>query len=571
MDAICCCVWQFPSQPFLTLSHAVMSYTPLAIDETQVTRVRRFPNGGFLSVQTNGDFPSFSYAYGPAGLKGLFANPFTFASALFASIGGLTFGYDQGVIANLLVMANFKQHFPVTPFQQGALTAVLELGALIGALTCGTYGDTMSRRKAIRLACAIFCVGSSIQTIANTLNFLGWGRFIGGIGIGSLSMLSPLYMSEISPPEFRGSLLALEQLSIVFGVVLGFWLGFFTRTIPGSLSWRIPLFVQLIPGALLAIGSFMLPPSPRYLVAEGKGDEAEVTLRKLRMASDGLEELVQIELIEMKVEAAIMDMPDREVKGYLSAWSRVFEPKFRKQTLIGAAVMFFQQWTGINAVLFYGPALMRSMGLQGDTVMLVSSGFVNITQFLAVIPAIVFIDRLGRRPLLMTGAILMAISHAIIAGLVLYGHTDWAQHQTAAWFAVGMIYVFTASYGVSFGPVSWVLPNEIFPLTVRSKGVGLSTASNWTNNFFVGLLTPPLIATSPSGTYMVFSFSCLAAFFWSWLVVPETKGRSLEEMDSLFNSDAGAEGASLKRELEQRLGLWRQVELALGETRGDLE
>ncbi|KAF9515364.1 hypothetical protein BS47DRAFT_1372035 [Hydnum rufescens UP504] len=458
-------------------------------------------------------------------------NRYVLCCGLFASIGGLTFGYDQGVIANLLVMEDFQRQFPASPLQQGALTAVLELGALSGALISGAFSDSVSRGRSIGIACAVFCIGSTLQTVSGTLGQLSLGRLIGGVGIGSLSMLCPLYMSEISPPETRGSLLSIEQFSIVLGVVFGFWIGFFTRNISGSWSWRLPLAVQIIPGLLLAAGSFLLPASPRFLVSRNQINEAQ---------------------LEAALIADQNGAPGTKRGSIWGRWALLFTEQYKTQTWIGILVMFFQQWTGINAVLYYAPFMMRSMGVRGDTVMLISSGFVSIMQFLSVIPAIIYIDRLGRRPLLMGGAIIMAFSHASIAALVWYGQGDWAAHRNIAWSAVSMIYLFTAGYGGSFGPVAWVLPNEIFPLTIRSQGVGLSTASNWCNNFLVGLITPSLISVSPAATYMLFSCGCVAAFFWSKYLVPETRGRSLEEMDTLFESAVGQEIAQRKQQVGHR-------------------
>ncbi|KAG6378541.1 general substrate transporter [Boletus reticuloceps] len=185
---------------------------------------------------------------------------------MFASIGGLSFGYDQGVIANVLVMRDFLDRWPVGPWEKGSITAALELGALFGALLSGVLADKYSRRHSIFFASVIFCFGSGLQSGARNLNDLIIGRAIGGFGVGALSMLSPLYMAEISPPELRGSLLAIEQLAIVLGVVFGFWIGFLTRNISSSASWRIPLALQLLSAILLCLGCFLLPPSPRFLV-----------------------------------------------------------------------------------------------------------------------------------------------------------------------------------------------------------------------------------------------------------------------------------------------------------------
>lgn len=527
--------------------------------------------GGHLIAHPDG---RYTYSYGPSGLKGLWHNYFALGCAVFASIGGLTFGYDQGVIANVLVMKDFVSRWPVGAWEKGLMTAMLELGCLVGTLTTGTFADRYSRRQSIIAACSVFCIGSAIQFGAQSLTHLIIGRAIGGLGVGALSMLSPLYMAEISPPEVRGSLMALEQFAIVLGAVLGFWTGFFTRGLEGSASWRTPLGIQIIPGALLAVGSLLLPASPRLLVAQGRPEEALDSLAKLRLRTEveaASDPLLQIELLEMRTEATLIERTigsaskDGSLRAEGQAWARLFNKKFRKRTMIGILMMFFQQWSGINALLYYGPTLMQVLGMQGDTITLMVSGGIGIVQFLAVLPAIIYIDQLGRKPLLRWGSVTMCLAHLTIAILVRMFDSNWQEHAIAAWIAVGCVYIFTAAYGVSYGPIGWILPSEVFPISMRSKGVSLSTASNWFNNFLIGLATPLFMELSASGTFLIFATACFLGYFWSTYIVPETANVSLEEIDAVFGSSAGQEDIRLKAEIEQELGLRELVaELATG-------
>ncbi|KAI5835369.1 hypothetical protein K523DRAFT_368348 [Schizophyllum commune Tattone D] len=561
-------------------------YSPLPSDEHDVTAsspaeptphapllpgrqksASRVKPRGTLEVSPDG---SYRYAYGPSGLTGLFHNRYALLCAIVASIGGLSFGYDQGVIANILVMRDFVQEFPVTPLQKGILTAVLELGALIGALGAGVLADRYSRRHSIFVACLIFLIGSLFQCLAHSLFDLFVGRAIGGVAVGALSMLSPLYISEVSPPELRGSLMALEQFSIVLGCVLGFWTGFATRNIPGSLEWRIPLGVQIIPGIILGAGCMLLPPSPRLLVLQGEHDKALASLRRLRGA-DGCEGLVEIEFTEMRVEAALIQRTapelsidthgaDAVLKGYgsvLKGYNALFQEKYRERTMIGIMTMFFQQWVGINALLYYGPTLVASIGLQGEEMSLLVSGGIGIAQFIAVLPAVAYIDRWGRRPLLRGGAVVMGCSHLLIAMLVKEFSADWEDHKGAAWLAVGAIYVFTMAYGISIGPIGWVLPSEVFPLSVRSKGVAISTASVWLNNFLIGLITPELMEISPASTFALFATASFAAYMWATYCVPETSGVALEEIGAMFSHGGNLEReeAALREQIERDMDL----------------
>ncbi|KAJ7175065.1 MFS monosaccharide transporter [Mycena crocata] len=496
----------------------------------------------------------YTYSYGPPGLAGLWHNYYALLCAVFASIGGLSFGYDQGVIANVLVMQDFVSRWPVTPLQKGALTAVLELGALVGALASGVLADKYSRRHSIFAACVIFIIGALFQCFAQNLPHLFIGRAVGGVGVGALSMLSPLYIAEISPPEVRGSLIALEQFSIVLGVVVGFWIGFFTRH--GGFSVFLPLsfLLKLNHNYLLLGALLLLPASPRLLVLKGRYDEAEASLVKLRGRDDAL---TKIEMLEMRVEATLIAQADvaKRGGGELAAWGRLLTKKYRARTMIGVLMMVFQQWSGINALLYYGPTLVRSIGLQGDTVGLIVSGGIGIVQFLAVGPAVVWIDRLGRKPLLRGGSAVMAASHLLIALLVQQFQTDWPAHGIAAWTAVAGIYTFTLAYGVSFGPIGWVLPSEVFPLSVRGRGVALATASNWANNFLIGLVTPVMMEASPAGTFATFATACFLAYLWATYIVPETAGVALEDMDRVFGTEVGREDAVRRRDVEEELGL----------------
>ena len=216
--------------------------------------------------------------YGPPGFRGLFVNYYAALCAAFAAIGGMVFGYDQGVVSVVLVMPQFLDRFPRVDgggagFWKGLLTAMIELGALIGALNQGWVADKISRRYSIVVAVIFFSIGSILQTASVDYAMLTVGRLIGGIGIGMLSMVAPLYISEISPPEIRGSLLVLEELSIVTGIVIAFWITYGTRYMSGEWAWRLPFILQLIPGLILGMGIMFLPFSPRWLVSKGRDAE----------------------------------------------------------------------------------------------------------------------------------------------------------------------------------------------------------------------------------------------------------------------------------------------------------
>lgn len=305
--------------------------------------------------------------YGPPGFRGLFSSPYVVLCAVFSALGGLLFGYDQGVVSVILVMPQFLERFgrvsshaSGSGFWKGLLTAMIELGALFGALNQGWIADKYSRKNSITIAVAIFIVGAILQTSAVDYAMLTIARLIGGLGIGMLSMVAPLYISEISPPEIRGALLALEELSIVTGIVIAFWITYGTRYIAGEWSWRLPFVLQIVPALLLAGGIRFLPFSPRWLMMKGRKDEALQALAKLRQLPVHDARLVlehtdiQAEVIfhgELSSErhpAAEMQQGGwiNSVRLELASWSDCFRRGCWRRTHIGVGLMFFQQFVG---------------------------------------------------------------------------------------------------------------------------------------------------------------------------------------------------------------------------------
>lgn len=286
---------------------------------------------------------------------------------------------DQGIVSAILIMPHFKSRFPLTPLKKGLLTSILELGAFGGSLTCSSLADRYSRKRTILLGCLIFLVGGLLQALAQEMGVLFLGRAVGGWGVGMLSCLAPLYLSEIAPRRIRGAVLALEQFSIVTGVVVGFWyvllvprlsnhsyfmlssllfilygvervdfrIDYGTRNIDSELSFRLPLLLQLIPATLLAIGTTLLPFSPRWLASQGpcRSQETLQVLSKLRNLPPSNPVLLK-EYHEIKVEVELQ-------RGMETSWREMFIGRIRRRTMIGIGVMFFQQFSGINALLYY--------------------------------------------------------------------------------------------------------------------------------------------------------------------------------------------------------------------------
>ncbi|KAK7033159.1 MFS glucose transporter mfs1 [Favolaschia claudopus] len=494
-------------------------------------------------------------------------------------------GYNQGVFSGVLKMHTFVDRMGDAvndPGKQGWLVSILELGAWLGVLVTGYFADKLSRKYTIVLAVVIFCVGVIVQTTAKASPSIYGGRFVTGLGVGSLSMAVPLYNSEIAPPEVRGSLVALQQLAITFGIMISFWIDFGTNYIGGNgdtqkeSAWRLPIALQLVPAVILGVGALRLPFSPRWLVNQGRNDEAVAVLSYARGLPED-SDLVQIEFLhvileEIKAqylfekETSEKNFPQYQDGSFMSGFklglfaylSLLRERSLLYRVMVGTLTMFFQQWTGINAILYYAPTIFQSLGLQGNVLSLLATGVVGIAMFLATIPAVIYIDQLGRRPVLISGAFLMAACHFIVAGLF---HT--AQNNAATgWAACAMVWIFAIGFGYSWGPCACTQFSEFRAIllnltTVRGKGVSIAASSNWMNNFIVGQVTPTMLKHLSFGTFVFFgAFSLLGGLFILFFV-PETKGVSLEEMEEVFGSTTGIAREDQARldDIYRRLGL----------------
>jgi len=525
---------------------------------------------------------------GASGPLALMKNLKVFGIACFACLGGLLYGYNQGVFSGVLTMTSFKEHMgdyiedpeklTWNSSKQGWLVSILELGAWLGTMYSGFLAEILSRKYAILVNVAIFILGVIIQTtsISAGHNAILAGRFITGMGVGSLSMIVPMYNAEIAPPEVRGALVGLQQLSITLGIMISFWIDYGTNFIGGTGSsqkeaaWLLPLCLQLVPAVLLGAGMIFMPFSPRWLVHHDREAEASRVLASLRDLPED-HELIELEFAEIKAQSLFEKKSLRENFPHLQDMSALSTFKLQfvaigslfttrgmfKRVIIATLTMFFQQWTGINAILYYAPTIFQGLGLSSNSISLLATGVVGIVMFIATIPAVMYVDSWGRKPVLITGAIGMAACHFIIAGIVASFSDDWPNHQGAGWAACVMVWLFVIHFGYSWGPCAWIVVAEIWPLSNRPHGIALGASSNWMNNFIVGQVTPDMLTHLKYGTYIFFGlFTAMGAAF-IFFFFPETKGLTLEEMDILFGSVGTAE-----REKER----WREVHAEVGLT-----
>ncbi|KJZ75441.1 hypothetical protein HIM_05137 [Hirsutella minnesotensis 3608] len=498
-------------------------------------------------------------SYGPSGIKGVMASPLVFCASFLASMGGFSFGYDQGVISIINVMEQFHAAFPETRtgFGKGFMTGMLELGAFLGCFFMPALVDRLSRKRALLIVVIIFDIGAIIQTAAVNYEMLVLGRTIGGIGVGTLALGAPLYISEIAPPNLRGTLLVLESISIVTGVVLSFWITYGTRHMQGEIAFRLPLGLQMVSATIVGVGIQFFPYSPRWLALVGRNDDCLSSLARLRSLPT-TDTRVQTEFKGIVSEAEFHKIvqerrhPDKKgIQLELASWLELFSKKTWRRTAVGCGVLFFQQFSGINAFIYYAPTLFQSIG-QSPEMSLIMSGIFNIFQLVAAALCFVIIDKVGRRPLVIFGGLGGGLSWGIMAVLVGVYARDWSAHSSAGWTAVAMAFIFILVYGVSYSPLGWALPSEVFPSATRSKGVALSTATNWICNFIVGVATPPMLESIGFGTYIFYATWCFLAAVWAFFLVPETKGRTLEEMDQVFGDNSAREEKEILREVTAR-------------------
>ncbi|PVU95245.1 hypothetical protein BB561_001956 [Smittium simulii] len=471
-------------------------------------------------------------------------NTKSYIVAAIASVGGLLFGYDIGVMSNILIMDYFKAFFNnPTARDEGIIVSFLTLGCFFGSLISGQLCDRISRKRTIILGSFIFVCGSMVQGATTGRAMLVAGRFINGIAVGFLSQAVPTYQSELSSPEIRGRLISLQQWSITWGIFIAFWVAIATRKIQSNASWRISLYCQAIPAAILLFSMPFMPYSPRWLISKGRDEEGLKALAILRSGGDTSDALVIEEYEDIKHAIKL----ENEVS--LKSYSELFVFPIRRRLTLGVLTQVLQQLTGINVIMYYAPAIFKQAGIGGNDAAALATGINGGINVLFTIPAILFVDRWGRRKTLIMGAIGCGLSYFILGLCIAIGGYNVIENgekvvkmknDGASYTAIVMVYTFVASFAISWGPVGWIYPAEIFPMAMRAKGTSITTAANWALNFIVGLISPVLMKSITWGLYMIFfAFMCIAVvtvyFFY-----PETKGRTLEQMEIIFRGSIWA-------------------------------
>ncbi|KAL3418154.1 MFS monosaccharide transporter [Phlyctema vagabunda] len=473
---------------------------------------------------------------------------------VFAAFGGFFFGYDSGYIGGVLGMPYFIHHFQNLPYPPAGATeaesayfavsssnnslivSILSAGTFFGALIAGDLSDWFGRRTTIIAGCGIFAIGVALQIASTSVALLAAGRVVAGFGVGFVSAIIILYMSEIAPRKIRGAIVSGYQFAITLGLLTAACVTYATKNRTDSGSYRIPISIQLIPAVILATGLFFLPESPRYFVIKGNLDRAAHVLSRVR-GQPAQSEYIQEELAEI-VANHQYEMSLIPQSGYFSSWANCFKGGLGKassnlrRTILGTSLQMMQQWTGVNFIFYYSTIFLQSLGTI-DNPFLISLIFTLVNVCTTPI-SFYIVERYGRRSIMIWGAAGMFTCQYIVGAV----GTALPNDDNATRALIAFICIYICFFATTWGPGAWVLVGEIFPIPIRSRGVGLSTASNWLWNCIIAIITPYMTGKDKGNlgpkVFFIWGTLCVVCFIYAYLLIPETKGLSLEQVDRMF-------------------------------------
>ncbi len=463
---------------------------------------------------------------------------------LVAVLGGLLFGYDTAVISGAeKALEQFFQSatdFEYTDFIHGVTASSALIGCVVGGAISGMLANRFGRRNSLSIAaCLFFCsaLGSfnpeflfftKGEASFNLLIAFNLYRVLGGIGVGLASAVCPMYIAELAPANIRGTLVSCNQFAIIFGMLVVYFVNYLIKDsleyqeLMVTIGWRRMFLSEAVPAGLFGLLLLFVPKTPRYLAMVGQEDKALEVLTRINGTQQALSILEDIKNTTKEKSAPLLSFGFAVV-------------------VIGIMLSIFQQAIGINMVLYYAPRIFESMGSSADDAMIqtVGMGFINIVFTLV---AIFTVDKWGRKPLLVVGSVGMMLGMLMI-GSILFGYTsaemdaaDFALSPAIGYICFASILVYTASFMMSWGPICWVLISEIFPNTIRGKAIAIAVAAQWIANFTVSSTFPMLSKMSVGGTYLMYATFCALSIIFVWRFVPETKGKSLEDMTQLWRN-----------------------------------
>lgn len=453
---------------------------------------------------------------------------YIFGITLVATLGGLLFGYDTAVIsgAEKSIEAYLIKPLGLSSLVHGATVSSALIGCIIGGIISGIFSNRFGRKKTLLIAASLFFISALGSAFPETVFFskndpslgllftFNFYRIIGGIGVGLASAVSPMYISEIAPADIRGRLVSFNQFAIIFGMLVVYFVNWgiaFGHSIEwiNNVGWRYMFASEAIPAALFGILLLFVPETPRYLVLSNRDEKALSVLSKINL------DKLTAQSVFAEIKQSIGKVTERS---HIFSYGKVV-------IIIGILLSVFQQFVGINVALYYAPRIFESMGAAKDASMLqtIIMGFVNVV---FTVVAILTVDKWGRKPLLITGSIGMAIGMFAISAL--------AFNNIIGISTLVFIIIYTASFMMSWGPICWVLISEIFPNKIRGQAVAIAVAFQWFANYLISSTYPAMMEFSGGMTYGFYGVMAVLSALFVWKMVPETKGKSLEEMEKLW-------------------------------------
>lgn len=431
--------------------------------------------------------------------------------AATTAISGFLFGFDTAVINGVLLL--LRREFTLSNLQTEIAASSLLLGCLLGAASASMVGDRYGRKKSLIFSAVLFALSALGAAAASTVVFFSVARLLGGLAIGLASVLTPVYIAEISPPKNRGTLVSLNQLAIVIGILAAYLVNWQVSRL-GEGSWRWMLAIAAIPSIAFLVGLLAIPESPRWLISRGRQKEGERVLARIFGASAAKE---QVEAVQ------------RAAAGEEGSWHEVFSPNMRKRLAVGMTLALFSQITGINTVLYYGSIIISEhFPGQSTGMALAANVIIGAVNLIFTVVAMVFLDRWGRRAILMTasGGMALALTALVIALNV---------HGAPAVLILISILLYVAFFALGMGPGPWLIISEIFPTKVRGRAASIATSTLWSGTLVVTFTFLTLVNILKLwGTFAIYGALSLACFAFIWKMVPETKGRTLEQIQETW-------------------------------------
>ncbi|KAL8556009.1 hypothetical protein ACS0TY_003718 [Phlomoides rotata] len=466
-------------------------------------------------------------------------NKYALACSFLASMTSILLGYDIGVMSGAIIY--IRKDIPMTNVQKEVIMGILNLYSLLGSAAAGRTSDWIGRRYTIVFAGAIFFVGALLMGFATNYAFLMVGRFVCGIGVGYALMIAPVYTAEVAPASSRGFLTSFPEVFINFGILLGYVSNYAFSKLPQHLGWRFMLGVGAVPSVLIALAVLGMPESPRWLIMQGRLGEAKRVLDK---TSDSPEES-KLRLAEIKEAAGIPEqctddiVPVAKRKHGEGVWRELLlrpTPAVRHILICAVGIHFFQQASGIDSVVLYSPDIFEKAGIKKDTDKLLATMAVGFTKTIFILVATFLLDKIGRRPLLLSsvgGMIVSLVGLGIGLTVIEGGHKlVWAVA-----LCISAILSFVAFFSIGMGPITWVYSSEIFPLRLRAQGCSMGVAVNRVTSGVISMTFISLYnRITIGGVFFLYGSVAVVAWVFFYALLPETQGKTLEEMEPLFGT-----------------------------------